>query len=324
MMRDHGGNLDWAIERWGGAADDWVDLSTGINPVAYPVPEISLHAWAALPTRTDLVRLCDVARAAYGTSAEVLPLAGATAAIQMIPQIVKASDARILGPTYNEHAASFTAAGWQVEEVGDLGALAGAGAAVVVNPNNPNGQKWTPEILRDLAKDVGVLVVDESFADPEIGLSLAGDVPSNVLVLRSFGKFYGLAGVRLGFVLGEAALLEKLAVLAGPWPISGAAIEIGCAALGDEFWHAQTISRLAEDAARLDDLATSAGWHVVGGSKLFRLYDVTDAAAVQEALAEGNVWSRVFPYAPRWLRLGLPGPKTWDRLEKAITRCCAA
>jgi len=323
-MRDHGGNLDWAIKRWGGAADDWIDLSTGINPVAYPVPKISPHALSALPTDTDLAGLCDAARAAYGTSAKVLPVAGATAAIQMIPQVVTVGVARILGPTYNEHAASFALAGWQVEEVAALGALAGAEAAVVVNPNNPDGQKWQPEVLRDLAKAVGVLVVDESFVDPEDGWSLVGKIPDNVLILRSFGKFYGLAGVRLGFVLGQAALLEKLAVSAGPWPVSGAAIEIGRVALADGAWRAQTMSRLAEDAARLDSLAASTGWTLVGGTTLFRLYDVGDAAIVQDVLAEGQVWSRVFPYSSSWLRLGLPGPKNWDRLEQAIARCCAA
>ena len=323
-MRDHGGNLDWAIDRWGGSVGEWIDLSTGINPVAYPVPGISPRAWSVLPTRADLAGLCEAARAAYGTDAEVLPVAGASAAIQMVPQMVSAGVVRVLGPTYNEHAASFAAAGWQVEEISDFAALAGAEAAVVVNPNNPDGRFWTPEVLRDLARDVGLLVVDESFVDPEPALSLVGDVPDNVLILRSFGKFYGLAGLRLGFVLGSGMMVERMAALAGPWPVSGLAIEVGRLALSDEAWRAETVLRLREDAVRLDALAMSAGWSLVGGTVLFRLYDVADAAAVQVGLAERQVWSRVFPYATNWVRLGLPGPKDWDRLEQAITRCCAA
>ncbi len=322
-MRDHGGNLDWAMERWGGAPGDWVDLSTGINPVPYPVPEISARSWTALPTQADLAGLCEVAKAACGITGDVLPVAGAQAAIQMMPRLMAPGAMRVLGPTYNEHAASFLAAGWEVEEVADVQALAGAEVAVLVNPNNPDGRRWVPEVLRDLAGKVGFLIVDESFADPEPGLSLGRSVPDNALILRSFGKFYGLAGLRLGFVLGRSGVLNKLSAIAGPWPVSGAAIEVGRAAMSDTAWHAATVSRLAKDAARLDELALGAGWDVVGGTTLFRLYQVPDARAVQGALAEQHVWSRVFPYATDWMRLGLPGLADWDQVERAIEACRA-
>ena len=314
-MRDHGGNLDAARGRYG--EGEWIDLSTGINRVPYPLPAIPAAAWQALPDRAAMAGLIRAAQAAYATEAAVLPVAGAQAAIQMIPRAFPVGLARVLGPTYNEHAAGLRAAGWRVEEVGELSALAGSDLAVVVNPNNPDGSCHAPEALRCLAGQVGRLVVDESFADPVPELSLAS-APGRALVLRSFGKFYGLAGVRLGFVLGEEAAIAALAALAGPWPVSGPAIAIGCAALADRDWAAASVARLQDDARRLDGLAARAGWRLVGGGHLFRLYDTPDAAAAQELLARHHIWSRIFPWHRRWLRLGLPAPGEWARVEAAL------
>lgn len=316
-MRDHGGNLDAARVRYGDG--DWIDLSTGINRVPYPLPPIPAGAWQALPDRAAMARLIRAAQAAYATKAAVLPVAGAQAAIQMIPRAFPAGLARVLGPTYNEHAAALRAAGWQVEEVGELSALAGADLAVVVNPNNPDGRCHPPEALRLLAGQVGRLVVDESFADPVPELSLASD-PGRALVLRSFGKFYGLAGVRLGFVLGEDAAIAALAEMAGPWPVSGPAIAVGGTALADRDWAAASISRLQDDAQRLDGLAAGAGWRLVGGGHLFRLYETPDAEAAQQRLARHHVWSRIFPWHWHWLRLGLPAPGEWARVDAALRR----
>lgn len=317
-MRDHGGNLDAARGRYG--EGDWIDLSTGINRVPYPLPAIPAAAWQALPDRAATAGLIRAAQAAYATGAAVLPVAGAQAAIQMIPRAFPPVGlARVLGPTYNEHAGTLRAAGWRVEEVGAISALAGADLAVVVNPNNPDGSCHSPKALRRLAEQVGRLVVDESFADPVPELSLASD-PGRALVLRSFGKFYGLAGVRLGFVLGDEAAIAALATLAGPWPVSGPAIAIGCAALADRDWAAASIARLQDDARRLDGLAASADWRLVGGGHLFRLYDTPNAVAAQELLARHHIWSRIFPWHPRWLRLGLPAPGEWARIVAALRR----
>ncbi len=319
-MRDHGGNIDAAMARFGGAAEDWIDLSTGINRAPYPLPPIPPDAWAALPTRAAQARLVAAARAAYRTGAAILPVSGAQAAIQMIPRLGPPGRARVLSPTYNEHAAALLAAGWTVEEVAEPDALAGADLAVVVNPNNPDGRTFPPDRLRAIAGQVGRLVVDESFADATPGLSLApGPAMPGLLVLRSFGKFYGLAGVRLGFVLGAEADIDTLAAMAGPWPVSGAAIEIGAAALADRAWAAQTTARLAADGPRMDALAARVGWRLAGGSSLFRLYDTPDAAQAQERLARARIWSRIFPYSATWLRLGLPGAETeWARVAAAL------
>lgn len=314
-MRDHGGNLDEARATYG--AGEWIDLSTGINRRPYPVPALAEAAWRALPTRAALDGLVAAARAAYGTGAEVLPLAGAQAGIQLLPRLLTRGRARVLSPTYNEHAASLTEAGWAAESVQTLEALAGADLAVVVNPNNPDGRSFAPEALLALRAQVGALVVDESFMDATPALSLAplAGTPG-LYVLRSFGKFYGLAGLRLGFVLGAEADLAPLRALCGPWPVSGPAIEIGREALLDAPWQRATTTQLAQDAARLDARMPHP---LVGGTCLFRLYAVPDAARVQAHLARHHIWSRVFPYEPRWLRLGLPGPEAeWQRLETAL------
>ncbi len=317
-MRDHGGNLDTAMARWGGGPEEWIDLSTGINLSPYPLPEFDDRAWTDLPMRSDMELLRETARMAYGCVTGVLPVAGAQAAIQMIPVSSKPGLVRVLGPTYNEHAASFARSGWTVETVERPTALAGADAAVVVNPNNPDGRILAPEQLRAIATQVGILVVDESFVDPRPDISLAREIPDNTLVLRSFGKFYGLAGLRLGFVLGSEARLAALAELAGPWPVSGVAIRAGQAALADTAWRKAAAARLARDAARLDDLAQTGGWEFVGGSELFRLYRVPDAEDAQVHLATERIWSRTFPYSTNWLRLGIPGPDHWPRVEAAL------
>lgn len=319
-MRDHGGNLDAAVARFGGAAADWIDLSTGINRRPYPVPPLPAEAWTALPTRAATARLIAAARAAYRAEAAVLPVAGAQAAIQMIPRLRPAGRARVLGPTYNEHAAALRAAGWTVDEVTAPDGLAGADLAVVVNPNNPDGRRLAPDDLRATAYRVGLLVVDESFADAAPELSLATTaLPPNLLVLRSFGKFYGLAGLRLGFVLGGAAEVARLDEMAGPWPVCGPAIEVGRLALADRAWADRTSAQLEADARRLDKLAEGAGWRLAGGTPLFRLYETPGAVPAQERLARARIWSRVFPYSDHWLRLGLPGPEPeWDRLGAAL------
>ncbi len=319
-MRDHGGDLDRAKALYGGA--DWIDLSTGINPIAYPVPQFVPRAFEALPTAEEITALETDAAIVYATDAGVVALAGAQAAIQLVPRLRSPGKAKVLTPTYNEHAAALLAQGWDVTSVKDMRGLAGADLAIVVNPNNPDGQSWRPEDLKKLGADVGLLVVDESFADPTPELSLAGALRGDdegVLILRSFGKFYGLAGIRLGFGIGGHETTDRLRALSGPWSVSGPAIATGRAALSDAAWKGQTIARLAEDSARLDRMTNTAGWSLVGGTTLFRTYETEHAVTAQERLAKKQIWTRIFPYSKTWLRMGLPGtPDHWERLETAL------
>ena len=321
-MLDHGGNLDVAMRRFGGRVEDWIDLSTGINRRPYPVPALNQRHWSALPSRAEIEALHEAARQAYAATAPVLAVAGAQAAIQLLPRLARSGRARILGPTYDEYAATLRAADWVVEEVADLEALAGADLAVIVNPNNPDGRQHEPARLLALLPRVGRLVVDESFADAIPGLSLASRAGRpGLLILRSFGKFYGLAGLRLGFVLGSEADIAALATMAGPWPVSGAAIAIGRRALADRDWATTTTARLAQESLRLDALVQAGGFGLIGGTPLFRLYETTDAKVAQEQLGRAHIWSRIFPGAPGCLRLGLPGDETeWARLAVALSR----
>ncbi|WP_282602511.1 threonine-phosphate decarboxylase CobD [Paracoccus sp. PARArs4] len=318
MQRDHGGNLDWARAHWGG--DDWIDLSTGINRHPWVPGPLSTEALRALPQKSAESRLIAVAARHFGCPPEsVLPMAGATAPIQALPRILPPGRAAVLTPSYNEHAASLRAAGWQVADAPDLTAMAGADLAVVVNPNNPDGREFAPADLRLLAAHVGLLVVDESFADPRPDLSIAPDLPANAVVLRSFGKFWGLAGLRLGFAVAQPRMLARLRDFSGPWSVSGPALEIASEAMADCHWAEDTITYHAEGAMRLDMLALRAGWEVAGGTHLFRLFDTPDAGAAQAHLARHRIWSRRFPYSDRWLRLGIPGNRAeWDRVGAAL------
>jgi len=320
-MQEHGGNLDVARQRFGGAGEDWIDLSTGINRVPYPLVDVEPRQWNALPSRSEIESLHAAARQAYATDAPIVAMGGAQAAIQLLPRLAPGGRAHILAPTYNEYAAVLSAAGWDVAEVSDLAALAGADIAVVVNPNNPDGRHHQRDELLALLPRVGRLVIDESFADAVPDISLASEAGRpGLLILRSFGKFYGLAGLRLGFALGSEADITALAAMVGPWPVSGAAIAIGRRALLDHDWAKATTARLAEDCVRLDTEAGVQGWTLVGGTPLFRLYDVGDALAAQEKLARAQIWSRVFQQKPGWLRLGLPGSEAeWSRLSAVLS-----
>ena len=322
---EHGGDLDRAIALYGGARKNWIDLSTGINPHVYPLPQIEMHHFAALPDAGVVSGLIDAAKDAYRTEADCLPVAGAQQAIQLYPALLreqlKGRSAAVLAASYNEHGIQLRRQGWKVETVQHIAGLAGADLAVLVNPNNPDGQYLDPQGVRDLARQVGFLVVDESFCDIRPELSLCPHLegaPDNILILRSFGKFYGLAGLRLGFMLGAPELIERAKAMLGSWPVSGPALAVGTIALSDRKWATDMIAQLDKDASRLDRMAEDAGWQLVGGTSLFRLYDVADGAECQAKLAVHHIWSRKFGYAPSWLRLGLPGLSDWNRLEQAI------
>ncbi|APE42246.1 threonine-phosphate decarboxylase [Sulfitobacter alexandrii] len=307
--RDHGGGVDAAVRRFGGTRCGWLDLSTGINPQPYPIPDLPRADWTDLPDENARQRLEAAARAFWNVpaGAALLPVPGASAAIARIPMLAPPSRVRIQGPTYNEHAASFAAAGWQI------GTAAGQ-ASVLVNPNNPDGRHW-----QGTDPDGALRIIDESFCDvtPDATLMPLATQPGT-LILKSFGKFWGLAGLRLGFVIGDPALIDRLATMLGPWAVSGPALRIGAQALGDHEWTVAARARLGADATRLDRLMTGAGAAALGGTDLFRLYEVGNAAQWQDRLARHHIWSRIFPYSDRWLRLGLPAAESWPKLEQAL------
>jgi len=315
--RDHGGGLDAAIANYGGTRKDWLDLSTGINPVPFPVSGIGDSDWTALPDQKAMDDLILAARRFWRVpdNADIIATPGASAIIARMPDLAAGDGAYIPTPTYNEHAAAFHAR-WPQMDQSDTAHT----THVFVHPNNPDGHFWSEDEI-----DGGRLtVIDESFCDIAPDKSYVDRTgQKGTIVLKSFGKFWGLAGLRLGFAIGcdltgHSTFRPNLQDLLGPWAVAGPALTIGANALNDTDWAKSTRQRLQNDAERLDTLMAGRGANPIGGTSLFRLYHVDNAKAWQDKLAQNHIWSRVFPYSENWLRLGLPHPNAWAQLEAAL------
>jgi len=326
FVADHGGSIARAEARFGRPDLPWIDLSTGVNPNAYPIPPIPPEAWSRLPERAAEDRLRVVARRYLGAP-ENTPLAlapGSQALIQTLAGLFPPLTVAIVGFTYAEHALCWAARGHRVITVADP--EVDADVVIVVNPNNPDGRRYPPDRLlavaeRQAARD-GLLIVDEAFVDPTPELSLAPRAGrEGLVILRSFGKFFGLAGVRLGIGLGPDRLIRAMGAALGPWATSGPALTIAAMAHSDEAWIAAERKRLPVAAAELDRLLTDHGLKVIGGTSLFRLVETADAPAVFERCARAGVLVRVFDAKPGWLRFGLPPDgAALERLSAALMR----
>ncbi|WP_299470640.1 threonine-phosphate decarboxylase CobD [uncultured Roseibium sp.] len=329
----HGGDLSLAIERFGGAAGDWLDLSTGINPHPYPIgQDLSAAAWTALPGRVAEEQLLSAARRAYAVPDHLGLVAapGTQVLLSLLPMLLPDGACAIAAPTYQSHKAVWLREERELIELSSVYALpADAKIVVLVNPNNPDGQlidvKSLLEIARILTERGGYLVLDEAFADVIPGASILPHLGGeNVVVLRSFGKFFGLAGVRLGFLAGPHAIVEKLSARLESWSVSGPALEIGATALRDRDWQDATVRRLADEMADLTIALSEQQLSVFGGTPLYALAGLRDAKGLHEALARRHIWTRIFDYAPTWIRLGLPGSQeNLQRLVDALSEARA-
>lgn len=324
---EHGGSLDKARALFPLAPGPLVDLSTGINPHSYPLSELPATVHRRLPEPARLAQLLLVAGAAYGVSlpGHIVAAPGTQILLPRVMSLVPRGRCAVLSPTYAEHARAAAVAGHEVRAVDDFAALAEADIAVVVNPNNPDGRLIDPDSLAALAERLaargGLLVVDEAFMDvgPDDASLCPRAARCGAIVLRSFGKFYGLGGVRLGFATGPAHLVGMLDEQLGPWAVSGAAIEIGIVALGDHLWRQRMRQQLSLDAARLDALLAGAGASPVAGTTLFRLVRSPAAPALFEALGQAGIYVRRFMERPEELRFGVPGEADeWARLATAL------
>ena len=304
---EHGGDLGVARQRYPDAPQPWIDLSSGINPFAYPVGDLPPETWQRLPSREAERALLAAAARRYGVgdASTIVAAPGTQALIQLLPRLVHGSTVAVLGPTYAEHALSWRRAGHDVTVIADLAAGTGSDVVVVVNPDNPTGRLLSCDTLRGLR--ASLLVVDEAFIDllPD-DASLVRELPANAVVLRSFGKAYGLAGLRLGFAVAQTSLASALRCALGPWAVCGPALEIGRRALHDRDWLPATAARLAQVRDRLDRLLVAAGFEIEGGTPLFRLARHAQARRLAHVLGEHGIHVRTFADCPTSLRLGLP------------------
>lgn len=323
----HGGALDQMQETFPDAPRPWVDLSTGINPWPYPVTGVPPGALHHLPTGADRDACREAMAAAFGADPESLLLApGSELLIRLLPTIVRYSHVIVLSPTYGDHADVWRNAGSKVTETADPLANAGqADAIVVCNPNNPDGRRFTAaELEHSRAKQAergGWLIVDEAYADltPAHSLAPAGG-RENLIILRSFGKFFGLAGIRLGALIGPEPVRRRMSERLGAWPVSGQALAIGARAYRDLGWQAETRIRLGAARERLDRILTAAGLPVAGGCDLFRLVQVPDSKRLWQQLAERGIYVRHFDWSGTLLRIGLPpDAEAEQRLAAALT-----
>jgi cobalamin biosynthetic protein CobC len=324
----HGGRLGAARSLFPDASQPWIDLSTGINPRAYPAPRASPRARNRLPEPTDLARLEALAADAFGVDdpQRVVATAGTECAVRLLPQILACKTAVIVGPTYGSHADAWTRTGALTRTIG-LDTVQGhaqpGGCLTIVNPNNPDGRVVEREQLLALGRSGATLIVDEAFADVAPETSVAAEAGAEefpqLLVLRSFGKFFGLAGLRLGFVIASPPLAAAIRGAIGEWPVSSDAIAAGLAAYADRRWIDRERATLQKSAQRLDRLLTLSGFELAGGTSLFRLARAADARERFMRLLAAGILVRPFDFAPDLLRFGLPrGREQWRRLTAAL------
>jgi cobalamin biosynthetic protein CobC len=323
----HGGDLAAGRRLFPDAPEPFIDLSTGINPNPYPLSRLPADVFARLPDGDMLASLTAVAAQTYGAPSadHVVAAPGTQILLPLVAALVRPGRAAVLAPSYGEFTRAAALAGHSVTEVDGLAATGDAQLMFVANPNNPDGRRFARNDLMALAGNQrahgGLLVVDEAFMDVgSSGGNLAADLSGgNIVVLRSFGKFFGLAGVRLGFALAAPKIAARLSAMLGPWAVSGPALAIGAKALADVAWMRKTRIRLEGSAKKLDGMLTKSGLEIVGGTNLFRLVRTAAASELFHHLGRAGILVRRFPERADWLRFGLPAnAPAWRRLQIAL------
>lgn len=317
----HGGRVSEAARAYGGAPEDWLDLSTGLNPKPWPVPQDQPIDWTALPDPDALAGLEAAAARHFGVApAMCCAVPGTETALRLLARALDLPG-RSLVPAYRTHREAFFPS---------RPALFGEQPKakevfIIANPNNPDGVLRDPDAVIEWAKRIdaggGFLIVDEAFSDCHPEASVAHAVASGVrlIVLRSFGKFFGLAGLRLGFVLGPPALMLLLRQMLGSWPVHAAALSLGTTAYADEDWIVRTREDLPVRAAELDKVLRRHGLSPEGECPLFRLVTGCDGQALFEQLARARILVRPFAERADWLRFGVPAdPAALRRLDEAL------
>lgn len=330
----HGGALDLAVAEYGGQADEWLDLSTGINPYHYPIDFVSPLSWAQLPQKTALNELLAAASGAYRCPKKHIFAANGTQyLIETLPQIMPKSTIAILSPTYQEHEQNWHKHGHNVILVDDVEQAKQADHLIIVNPNNPTGKLFAPQALQSLHKYFadkgGYLIIDEAFMDMTPDMSMAPYAGQDgLIVLRSFGKFFGLAGVRVGFILADEKIVGKLEQHSGLWGISGMAIDVAAYALNDHKWQQDMRQTLAADMLDMCGILQHNQFEVIGRTTLFCLVKMPNGAASAHKyfakLAQQHILTRKFMDDQTILRFGLPKRPQQSDFAAKLNQICEA
>jgi cobalamin biosynthetic protein CobC len=326
LFRLHGGKIDAAGALFPAARRPWIDLSTGISPWAYPHESLPAAAFTRLPEADLVARLESAAAAAFGVKnvSQVVAVPGTDLGLRLLEPIFPGRRVAVVRPGYSGHLLCWKSASVSEVPADSLEVAAGSNDVIVLaNPNNPDGRLIAPARLRALAKVLaargGTLVVDEAYADVSPANSLCAEAGDGLLIFRSFGKFFGLAGVRLGFVITATTIARSFRQLIGDWPVSGPAAMIGQAAYGDIDWQEKQRQRLERAGIRLDVLLVGAGLDLVGGTPLYRLARCASADSLFRRLAARGILIRPFHDDPRLVRVGLPADEEqWSRLGAAL------
>lgn len=321
-MLEHGGNLTQAAKTYGIPLTSWLDLSTGINPQLYPVPSIPSQVWQRLPDANEA--LIAAACAYYGCQS-LLPTAGSQAVIQVLPRLRPSCHIAMPKTMYQEHAHAWKNHGHTVtffDELPDEKILKKTDVLLLCNPNNPTGKRYPKSQLLAwhamLAARGAWLVIDEAFMDMTPAESLADYAhQEGLFVLRSLGKFFGLAGARIGFLIAHKSMLNAAKEIIGPWTVTGPSEFVATQALLDTNWQTNTRQQLATKRIALQALLKDHDFTLLGNTDLFQLASCKNAALMHQALAKQGVWTRLFENIPA-LRFGLPPDMQWHPLEDAL------
>ncbi|MEP2651908.1 MAG: threonine-phosphate decarboxylase CobD [Paraglaciecola sp.] len=322
----HGGQLNQIALQYNIPLHEWLDLSTGIAPTSFPIPTLPGCVWQQLPQPSDA--LINSAREYYQTP-HILPIAGSQVVIQILPQIAAKQgyqSSRVWIPSvgYQEHYKAWFAAGFTLQRyhsANDI-ALQPKDIIVLINPNNPKGDIYNYEEVASLFRQVkqqgGLLIIDEAFMDctPEHSFIRYSDEPQ-LIVLRSIGKFFGLAGLRLGFVSASDSWLTLFTNLIGPWSVSGPAQYIGQLALADEPWQRKQRAFLAAQSQELAQLLKDTLNVTPTGTALFQTVKCEQSPLIFEKLCRQSVYVRLCD-EKNALRFGIPNQKDLARLKMTL------
>ncbi|WP_286235147.1 threonine-phosphate decarboxylase CobD [Thalassotalea sediminis] len=332
MALTHGGQLRKVSEQYHIPVDEWLDLSTGIAPFSYPVPAIPQIIWQQLPQYSP--ELLTAAKQYYHCD-NVLVSNGSQAIISILPtlwqkQNRKSTQVYLPFKGYKEHAQAWGNAGfevhWYYDELPALEQLTSNCVLVVINPNNPTGKLFSRGTLtiyqRAVTERQGLFIIDEAFMDVITpNQSMSGYINgNNTLVLKSFGKFFGLAGLRIGFIIANQQWLTLLAEHLGPWQVNGPAQFIAVKAMQDAKWQAQQKEKLSQQRLALKKLLLNYFGDDINGTDLFltvNLNNQSQAMYMYDSLCQQGVYVRLTD-DQHSLRFGIPKPEDMERLSNSL------